>query len=100
MVHGLPSRKNSCCGNRVRQDEDLVRQHESAFVVWIVRSYSDVAVLRVRKSQSLVYPGLRARLRFGFGLRIFTRGLAFRTRRGCLDHRGGATMVDGCGGTD
>jgi hypothetical protein len=86
----------------IEQDktEDLVRQHESALAVWIVRSYSDVAVLRVRKSQPLVYPGLRGRLRVRVGLRVFTRGLAFRTRRGGLDHCGGATMVDGRGATD
>ena len=84
-------------GNRVTQEKDRVRPHEFAFAVWIVRGYRDVGVLRVRKPQSLVYPGLRGLLRVGIGLRIPARGLAIRIRRGGLDGRRCPAMVEYCG---
>jgi hypothetical protein len=84
-------------GNRVTQEKDRVRPHEFAFAVWIVRGYRDVGVLRVRKPQSLVYPGLRGLLRVRIGLRIPARGLAIRIRRGGLDGRRCPAMVEYCG---
>jgi hypothetical protein len=84
-------------GNRVLQEKDRVRPHEFALAIWIVRGYRDVGVLRVRKPQSLVYPGLRGLLRVGIGLRIPARGLAIRIRRGGLDDRRCTAMVEYCG---
>ena len=63
-------------------------------MVWIVCSYGDVGVLRVRKSQPLVYPGVRGGVRAWFGVRVSTRGLAIRIDRGCLVHCGGSAMAD------
>ena len=69
-------------------------QHGSTHVVWFVRSYGDVGVLRSRKSQPVVYPSVRGDVCAWLGLRVSTRGLAIRIGRGCLVHCGGAAMAD------
>ena len=76
------------------EPEELTRQHESTHVVWFVCSYGDVGVLRARKSQPVVYPGVRGGVCVWVGLRVSTRGLAIRIGRGCLVHCGSAAMVD------
>ena len=80
------------------QPEELTRQHESTRVIWFIRSYGDVDLLRARKSQPVVYPGVRGGVCIRVGLRISTRGLAVRIGGGYLVHCGRAAMVD-CRGT-
>src|ERR1019366_6440749 len=87
---------NCYYSNRAGRKEELVRQHESAYAVWFVRSNGDAGVLRVRKSQQVVYPGVRSGVCARVGLRVSTRGLAIRVGRGCLVYRRGSAMVDCC----
>ena len=63
-------------------------------MVWFVCRIGDVGVLRVRKSQSLVYPGVRGGVCAWFGVWFSTRGLALRIGGGCLVHRGRSAMAD------
>lgn len=68
-------------------------QNESTRAVRSVRSHGDAGVLRPRKPQQVVYSGIRSGVRARLSLRIFTRGLAIRVSRGCLDHRCCPAMV-------
>ncbi len=76
---------------------EFTRQHGSTHVVWFVRSYGDVGVLRSRKSQPVVYSGVCGGMCTWFGLRIFTRRLAIWIGGGYLVDRGTAAMADWCG---
>jgi hypothetical protein len=58
--------------------------NESTDVVRIVRGDSDAAMLRLRKSQSVVHSGLRSGMYFGVHLRISARRMALWVRRGSL----------------
>ena len=76
---------------------EFTRQHGSTHVVWFVRSYGDVGVLRSRKSQPVVYSGVCGGMCTWFGLRIFARRLAIWIDGGYLVDRGTAAMADWCG---
>lgn len=67
--------------------------HGLAHVFWVVCGYRDAAVLRIRGSQPVVYPGLRGGMRAGVGLWFSARGLALWASGGHLVPRRTTALV-------
>src|SRR5580704_14004675 len=67
----------------------------STDVVWFVRRHRDAGVLRLRRPEPMVHPGIRWHMPLGFGLWIPPGRLALRSCGGGLVSRRGAPLVAG-----